>query len=696
MSELLSYLLAQARRQPIGTLRFAAGEAWRRGRLRFVDSVATALPQFAEAPVAERFAPFLPDGARESTDRLRKLRFAPALIEAADRIRRHEFMIFGERVSLGPALDWHRDWKSGYRWQLDAPARLNVLGAPPGADVKRPWELGRFHHALALGQAFLLTRDAAYFREFVAQVEHWIEENPYPRGIHWAVPMEVAIRAINWVTAAALFAAAGGLDPHLAGALSGSLFLHGRHLYTHREWNPVARANHYLACVLGLLHLGALFRETREGSVWFRFARRELLSEMENQVSEDGAAREGSSAYHAFVAEMFLTGGLLLARLDAGHDGTRHEWLAAIEKSCGTLFARRLARMLEFLAALGEGRERPPVWGDADDGRLLPFSPGDGCALDEFARASRLLLRSPCSPGSDGATAAAEVFWRLGELPSLTSPAAADRRSWKFPAAGFFFFSSRRLQGSVRCGPLGVSGWSNHAHCDQLSFEFCCDGQPVLIDPGLPCYAEDREARNLFRSTRYHNVVTVAGAEQNRFWPGLLFRILDDTRSRLLRWQAGPEGVEFAGEHSGYMRLPEKAMVRRELNLDASRHFLSVRDAVDLRGSALLEWFFHLAPGLTPAQLELSALPAPAVPLPARDLHWHSAWRVGPIELRVWTSLESRRLQARVEDGWFAPRFGKRLPAPILSFRGEASGAARALFEFCPRADTRTNVEPRP
>ena len=203
MSEMLSYLWAQARRQPLDTLRFAAGEAWRRGRMRWVDSLDKNLPHFSNGFAGKGFAAFLPSAALHR-DRLSDLPFAPRTIETAKRICRHEFEIFGERIALGPEIDWHCDWKTGYRWPLERPGRISVLesqaGAPAGTDIKRPWELGRFHQGLALGQAFALTGDAAYAREFAAQVAHWIRSNPYPLGAHWAMPMEVAVRAVNWMT----------------------------------------------------------------------------------------------------------------------------------------------------------------------------------------------------------------------------------------------------------------------------------------------------------------------------------------------------------------------------------------------------------------------------------------------------------------------------------------------------------------
>lgn len=47
MNDLVSYLLAQARYRPVATAKFAAGEIWRRGRLRLLDSLESDLPAFS-------------------------------------------------------------------------------------------------------------------------------------------------------------------------------------------------------------------------------------------------------------------------------------------------------------------------------------------------------------------------------------------------------------------------------------------------------------------------------------------------------------------------------------------------------------------------------------------------------------------------------------------------------------------------
>jgi hypothetical protein len=685
MSQLLSYLAAQARSQPASTLRFVAGELWRRGRARVHPALAEGLAELSADEFRSAATLFFPAAALDPSG-IAAAPWAADTITRAERICRGEFQICDEWAAVGAEPDWHRDWKSGHRWPLEPAGRLRVLDAPPGADVKRPWELARFHHGLTLAAATASSGDPQFALSFAALARHWIAQNPWPRGIHWSMPMEVALRAMNCIAAASISAAAGRLDASFARELSRSLFLHGRHLWAYREWNPVARANHYLACVAGLVWLGALFEATPEGRLWLEFARGELLREMHSQTGPDGVVREGSSGYHAFVAELLLCATLVLVRREArtteAAPATNGNLAAAIESATSPAFAARFPRLFQFLSALCAGREAAPIWGDADDGRVLPFSGTAISPVRVLAAVGDALAGRP-QPAAC-AELDSEIFWRFGPQSASTSRPISQSapRSQAFDDSGFYFFSSPRIRGSIRCGPLGVGGWANHAHNDQLSFEFSLDGSPVLVDPGLPCYSDDPAARNRFRSTRYHNTVEVAGAEQNRFWPALLFRIVDDTRSRTATWREDASGTHFIGSHSGYARLPERAIVHRELHL-SPHDSLVVFDSVELAASAPLAWSFHLSPGIVPESLALSSSDPPPE-ISGRGLSPHSRWCLGNVLLSVWTIFPPAQLECRTADGWIAPRFGRMLPAPILEFRGRLSGRPEILFLFTP------------
>lgn len=666
MRDAVAYLLAQATRQPLQTAQFAAAEWWRRGRLRRANGIPRGFPRFDTGEISQRLRPFLPETVWN-----RKVQMSEAqrgrIVAAAHRIVQHEFEILGCSFSAGKKIQWNRDYTTGYEWPSVALGDVQLLKAAPGSDVKRPWELARFHHAVALGQAFYLEQDESLAREFAGQLQSWADDNPYPRGIHWATPLEAGVRAVNLCVAGALFSSSRALSVAFWHQYLTLLFLHGRFLNLHREWNPVARANHHLGCLVGLQFVGALFRSEPEGRGWLSDATECLRREMEWQVGEDGVAQEGSSSYHGLVTEMFLNAALLGARL---HGEGRPVTSPLMEQAWGLGFRDKLERMFEFPAALLEGRHAPPVLGDSDDGRLLPLcSASASSGLEHLVAAGRVLFDR-----ADWPAPRHDCDQPAWLLDAVSPPARVWRqRARAFPAGGFYLFESSRVRGSIRCGPLGVRGWANHAHCDQLNVEFCVDGRPVVVDPGTYLYSGDAEARNQLRGSRSHNAPVVDGAEQNRFWPGLLFRMVDDTRSQALLWREESAAVHFTGMHRGYRRLVQDVTVRRTLRLDCAGHGLEITDEIMGTGTAQLEWFWHFAPGIEPVK-------RPAASSCPPEAEACSAWKAGPVEISMRLPTTVLNPRAEILDSCFAPRYGRRVPCRCLHVFIESILPLKAVF----------------
>src|SRR5882672_203931 len=124
------------------------------------------------------------------------------VLASADASLRHEFDLLGSGpVSLGESLPWHTDFKTNRQWPVAycTDIEYNELDRP--SDVKVPWELSRCQHFTRLGQAYWLTGDERYAREFVAETSDWIARNPWGHGVNWACAMDVALRAVSWIWA---------------------------------------------------------------------------------------------------------------------------------------------------------------------------------------------------------------------------------------------------------------------------------------------------------------------------------------------------------------------------------------------------------------------------------------------------------------------------------------------------------------
>jgi hypothetical protein len=207
------------------------------------------------------------------------------LREEADDVLAHRFNLLGSGpVSLGDEIDWHLDFKSGCRWPRDfyqdvVPTRLD-----DSSDERVPWELSRSHHLLTLARAARLFEDERYATELERQLRSWLDENPPGYGINWTNPMEVALRAVNWVWAVRTLEVFRPLDADLRSRLADALQVHARHIAANLEGSPYLRSNHYLSDILGLLAVGATLNDDPTFERLFVKAHRAFEREIKSQV----------------------------------------------------------------------------------------------------------------------------------------------------------------------------------------------------------------------------------------------------------------------------------------------------------------------------------------------------------------------------------------------------------------------------
>jgi uncharacterized heparinase superfamily protein len=109
-------------------------------------------------------------------------------------------------------------------------------------------------------------------------------------------------------------------------------------------------------------------------------------------------------------------------------------------------------------------------------------------------------------------------------------------RSKAFPQGGFYIMRHDDLYMVVDCVPADPTAPSGHKHNSRLSFELFAGDKSFIIDSGAYVYTADKEMRNLFRSTKFHNTVVVDGEEQNRFEDDELFAMNLDAAVKVNRW----------------------------------------------------------------------------------------------------------------------------------------------------------------
>jgi hypothetical protein len=464
-----------------------------------------------------------------------------------------------------PPIDWHLDFKSGYRWEETTWYRDVRYGHRPGVDVKVPWELARMQHLPLLAFACALEGggDARldsdpWARAFRNQTIDFIATNPPRFGVNWASTMDVAIRAANLLVAWDLFRSQGvNFDASFQAVFNRSLIEHGRHIAGNLEWDPRFRGNHYLANLAGLLFCSTYLARTPETDAWLAFAVQELDVEAQRQFLDDGTNFEASTCYHRLSTEMLIyCTALIVGQRDAekaallGYD--HRLWSGASRLRPGPIPLRalpgnggqspfsalhfeRLERAVEFTVHLTKPSNRVAQIGDNDSGRFLKLIPPllkttVGDARDRYANLEGyaelpddapyweedhldhhqlLAAANGLFPSLDCLPETAErslESWMVSQLARGQSVASYRRRGTSAAAAGRGAGVAEtldRLEAELRSLP----------RVDRRTIEFFAAG--TSLSDGLVLYAYPNFGSYLFRSSRLFLSVRCGSIGQN-------------------------------------------------------------------------------------------------------------------------------------------------------------------------------------
>jgi uncharacterized heparinase superfamily protein len=507
---------------------------------------------------------------------------AAALRTEADGLLEQRFDYLGSGpVRLEPTIDWHTDFKSGYRWPPGFYQDLEITRLDDDSDAKVPWELSRGHQLLTLARAARLFEDERYAAELERQLAGWLEANPAGVGINWVTPMEIALRAVNWTWAIGTLEAWRPLDGELRARATRSLQTHARHIALHLEGSPLLRSNHYLADVFGLLVLADALPADPLAARWRRASRRALEREIRRQVLDDGVGFEASLPYHGLALEMFLLAWHLAQRSG---------------RPLSSAYRRRLERMLEVSRAVRHPDGRCPVFGDQDSGRVLPASFQRPPTHDNLLDLGAALLgrdRSHDGPPHE------EVAWTLGVEPwraLRARPLDARPARTAFPNGGLYVLRGGGAHLVARWGGVGQNGNGGHAHNDLSSYELSF-GTPVVVDSGTYVYTADVRARNAFRAARAHNVLVVDGLDMHPLSEAQPFRLPAHARFAVEEWSERFDGATLVGWHDGFRRAGGSIRCRRRIALAGDSGIVEIADEVLGAGTHRAESLVHLAAG---------------------------------------------------------------------------------------------------
>lgn len=506
------------------------------------------------------------------------------------------------KVDSYKPIDWHKDFKSGYRWN-DGTFYLDIRVAPvAGADIKVPRELSRFQHVglLARGPLNLGAE------EFILQVADWITANPYGYGVNWACTMDVALRAVNWIWGMRFFETELVKHPETIKVLTTSLHQHAVYIERNLEYYKGSTGNHYLSDICGLLYIGCAFPEFKEADRWVLFGMQEFMSELSREVYNDGGAHEASTHYHRLVAELFTSGAALCERMSTQRrkrlllvNSNDHGVEPPLQESVKTRlnlgdvgrifpheFYQRLSAIGYFSKSLTKPNNHVPQFGDNDSARVHKIFPSPE---DHISDHRHIILAIELLCGSAGnaeiESKSLEASLLCGNISAKETPILEldIAKSSIFPDTGIAVLRNEHAFLAVSCGTNGQIGRGGHGHNDKLSFELNINGLDYIIDGGCPVYTADPAMRNKFRSTAAHSTIHIIGREQDE-WANTLDGLF------VLRERSFPKlklkGNRIEGSHFGYD-------VPHHRNFILEARYLKIQDYFPTAQERIMVFNFH-------------------------------------------------------------------------------------------------------
>lgn len=471
-------------------------------------------------------------------------RFQPREGDASERSKgiaadllTHRFE-FGQPVhQFGPRvedIDWA--YQLDYEWTND----LN--------------RCGNWTHTAIVYQA---TGDTRYIEEVEAQLLHWIESCPLPpkpaegrwrtwqgwddpARITWR-SLDSAIRLWKLCELLPLFCAdRDHVSDRACMALLYSIWEHIDYL-SDDDWD----GGNWLSTVnASVLDAAVAHGEFADSGDWLAYSSKAFETNVLRDVRADGKEVENSTGYIQFAYQSLFRVLKTLTERRIEVDPEAH---------------RRLDLLQDFMAWTAFPDGTIPMIGDSDSG-------GIGMLEQTWPFFGRDDIRYILTGGQEGTVPAqSSRYWPDSGWCVMRSEWGDDFRD----AVHLVFKASPQ-------GP--------HGHLDQNSLTLYAYGRPLLIDPGRMNY---RAEGVTFRSTPYHNTVTVDDADQA------------EGSATFERWESTAEYDLAVGSHELYRGVTH----RRQLCF-AKPGFFVVRDDVTSEEEHRYIARWHFPEGAMPEQLE--------------------------------------------------------------------------------------------
>lgn len=380
----------------------------------------------------------------------------------------------------------------------------------------------------------LLSNNATEKQSFHLELlNSWVDQNPVGYGNGWE-PYPTSLRIVN-----ILKAWLGGLE--LDEKLLSSVFAQASFLSNDLERHLLG--NHYFVNLKALLFAGVIFENTR----WLNIAEKGLISEIPEQILEDGANFELSPMYHLLI----LVDMLDMLNLSKAYPGHVPEKLVSLLKYF-------IPKMLAFMEAMTHPDSGVSLFNDSADG-IAPSKAKIGIYAKKLGFESNPLDLN-----------------KIQIIDNFDS--------------GYICATHSGNKLIFDASPIGPDYIPAHSHADTLSFEFSLGKERIFVNSGTSEYG-DGDLRHNQRRTKAHNTVEIDGRDSSEVWG--TFRVAK--RARILERNSTvnrDHSITMISSHNGYQKKNTGCIHKRKIVLGYNE--LIIKDSIyGAFNSAVARFYFH-------------------------------------------------------------------------------------------------------
>ncbi|MEE9378910.1 MAG: alginate lyase family protein [Candidatus Lokiarchaeia archaeon] len=493
-------------------------------------------------------------------------------IHFADNILKNEFLIFERSISFDKEIDWHFGFYENFRWKLEKSEKIDLY-PKEGIDVKYVWELNRHQFLNYLGFAYYITKDEKYAIKFKNLIKDWIKKNPPLIGINWYSPLEVSLRLTSWIFTLYYFQDSEKINnPNFFQQIFKSMF---QHAYFLKNFYDRRSFNHTIGALFGLYLFSKIFEEIKPLGKWEQKFFKKFSNQIKLQTRQDGSNIEQSVNYHRFVLEFFTL------------------FLLINTKSISIEDRKLIEKMYEFLMYIIKPNKTFPKVGDSDDGKTLMLTAYDRNPYTSLLNLGTIIFQRADFKYVSNRISAISVLL-LGEqgfniFEKLTSKSNSHNFHY-FDNAGYVVIRSNWTDKAnylfVNFGNFGPQD-AAHSHSDITNFIFSSQGKDIIIDSGTFQYNKSWTERNLFRSSKAHNIITINNLNQAKITNWFAWGKKPRIKRKI---KISEDKIELTCVHNGF----EGFLVKRIIKTDILLNVLEIKDIITKSKDIIKEKVYHI------------------------------------------------------------------------------------------------------